>query len=80
MDSFPDRLRQARTEQGLSYRELAKRSGCTEHSVWLYENCNRAPSLFAAEWLSEALGVSLDWLVGRDVPKELNLNYGVISK
>ena len=75
MESFAQRLRQARLERGMSVYKLAKLSGCNAQSIHLYEDEseNRAPSLFAAEWLSEVLGVSLDWLVGRDVPKELNL-------
>jgi transcriptional regulator with XRE-family HTH domain len=63
--NFPDRLREARERLGLSQTELAERSGLQPSAVSHFETGKRAPSFENLKRLSDALAVSVDYLLGR---------------
>lgn len=60
--TFATRLRQLRTEAGLSQSELAKRSGIPQPNISGMENGIRAPTWVTACRIADALGVSVDRL------------------
>jgi transcriptional regulator with XRE-family HTH domain len=59
MVTFGDRLRELRTEAGLSHEQLAERSGLPEVSLYAYEKGSSGPSLHNLQRLARALKVSL---------------------
>lgn len=63
--SFGDRLYKIRDKKGMSRPELASRSGLCVSTITEYENSSREPSLYSAERIADALGVSIDYLAGR---------------
>jgi len=70
MNPLPHRLRVARARTGLSSREVAARVqvagyDMTDRAVRYYERGDHEPSLSRAAALADALGVSVDWLLGR---------------
>jgi transcriptional regulator with XRE-family HTH domain len=65
-----DRIKELRTELGLSQAELATRVGSTDaRQLSRYENGRITPSLYAVARLAQALDVSLDYLVFDDHPR-----------
>lgn len=52
-----ERLRKTRTDQGLSLRELAARSGVSTGAISLYERNIRVPSVVALARLEHAMGL-----------------------
>jgi transcriptional regulator with XRE-family HTH domain len=65
-----DRIKQLRTEAGLSQAELAERIGSTDaRQISRYEHGRITPSLDAAVRLAEALDVSLDYLAIENIPR-----------
>jgi transcriptional regulator with XRE-family HTH domain/mannose-6-phosphate isomerase-like protein (cupin superfamily) len=60
------RLRQVRTAQGMSVRELARRAGCSASLVSQVERGVTAPSAGVVYTLANQLGISLDFLFGTD--------------
>lgn len=69
LEVFGRRLRQLRTEKGLSQKEMAKSIDITSASLSAYENGTKNPSLGVAISIAEKYHVSLDWLSGADVVK-----------
>ena len=63
--NFGDRILQARKEKGLSREELAEKIGTSAPIVGRYERGDMVPSIEIATRISEALEVSLDFLVGK---------------
>ena len=64
-ETFGQRLRRLRTEQGLSRAELAVKAGLGFNSVSNYERDAVWPTIFSASCIADVLGVSLDYLAGR---------------
>lgn len=64
--NFGERLREARKRLGWSQLELAKKTGIRNDRISDYEREVNDPSFFIARCLADALGVSLDWLAGRE--------------
>ncbi len=65
-----DRIRQLRTEAGLSQAELAERAGAGDaRQISRYENGRITPSLDAIAHIAEALNISIDYLVIDDTPR-----------
>ena len=62
---FAKRLGAAMRARGYTQCTLAKAAGITHNSVYAYLEAKRLPRLDYIVAMSEALGVSLDWLVGR---------------
>ena len=71
-EGFPDLaigMRRARKRAGLSQQELARRSGVSRQSIFSYEHARARPSLTTAIRLAQALSLSLDELLGREVTR-----------
>lgn len=64
-EDFGGRLRAARERKGLSQSDLASRSGLQPSAVSHFETGRRSPSFENLRALADALGVSADYLVGR---------------
>jgi transcriptional regulator with XRE-family HTH domain len=67
---FGERLTAARQQSGLTQQQLAERLGTVQRVIAHWE---RAPVALRADQLSalaDALGVTADYLVGRDEPKK----------
>ena len=56
-----------RTEKGFSQTDLANESGVSRVMIGKYERGEASPSIEAAKKIADALGVSLDYLVGEGV-------------
>ena len=57
------RIAALRRHMGMSQAELAQRIGVSPSAVGMYEQDRREPSLSAMVTMSEALGVSVDYLL-----------------
>jgi len=64
--TLPTRLAEARARAGLSIRALADRLGEHQTSVHRWESGAVEPRASVVARLAEALGVSADWLLGRN--------------
>lgn len=65
--SFTERLRNARKSRGLSQADLAQRAGLEPSAVSHFEAGRRQPSFHNLRKLADALGVTTDYLLGRDI-------------
>lgn len=65
--NFPKILADLRKDKGLSQGDLTDLSGVSREMISKYERGEALPSLDAAKKLADALGVSLDFLVGEGV-------------
>ena len=64
MNTFSERLRNARSRNGLSQTALSKESGLALRTVQKYEAGNFEPGAYALKTLCSTLRVSADWLIG----------------
>lgn len=66
-EKFAERLRSAREAKGLSQKDLADKAGFQPSAISHFENEGRSPSFANLRKLADALGVTVDYLLGRDV-------------
>jgi transcriptional regulator with XRE-family HTH domain len=64
-DLFPERLKLARDQRGLSQDDLAKKSGLQPSAISHFETGARKPSFDNLKRLANALTVTTDFLLGR---------------
>lgn len=64
MADFKDRLRELRTEKGLTQQELGDAIGLHGMSISGYERGVKKPSFEALDGLADVLNVSIDYLLG----------------
>ena len=64
-DTFPERLKSARTMRGWTQSELATRAGLPPSSIAHFEAGSRKPSFDTLRRLATALEVTTDYLLGR---------------
>lgn len=64
-EKFEDRLRKTRLDRGLSQTDLAKQAGFQPSAISHFETGSRSPSFDNLRRLADALGVSIDYLLGR---------------
>lgn len=76
---FSKNLLKARQNLKLSQKELAEKANVSPASLSAYEQRGKFPSLDVAARIAEALGVSLDWLVGREKEKKVDSVSGVFA-
>ena len=71
-DSIGGRIRQLRTEQGMSLPELAEQAGISKSYIWNLENKpeHQRPSAETLYALAKALGTTMAALLGRQVLNE----------
>lgn len=62
---FSERLRAARKSKRLSQTDLAKKADLLPSAVSHFENGRRSPSFNNLRKLADALGVTVDYLLGR---------------
>ena len=60
-------IRAAREKAGLSRRELAKRCGISHCTIVCLEKDKREGRIDTAEYIADALGISIDELIGHKV-------------
>ena len=75
--NFGERTAKLRKDKGLSREELGQLIGTSGPIVGRYERGDMKPSIEIASKIAEALGVSLDYLVGNT---DLLLDSSIISK
>lgn len=64
MKIFAERLRELRTEKGLSQRSLAKETSLSNSAIKKWEDESRVPNAEAVVTLAKYFGVSADYLLG----------------
>lgn len=65
-----DRIKQLRTEAGLSQADLAEKAGAGDaRQISRYENGRITPSLDATIRIAQALNISIDYLAIDDMPR-----------
>lgn len=62
---FPERLKELRTEKGITLEELAKNIGTTKTTLSRYENGERSPKLQLVGLLANYFQVDMSWLSGQ---------------
>jgi transcriptional regulator with XRE-family HTH domain len=60
------KIRYHRRKNHLTQEELAEKVGMSKIAICLYEQDKREPRFFTAICLADALGVSLDYLAGKE--------------
>ena len=65
MYHFGERLRQIRTERGLTQKQFAEKIGSTERGVQHYERGDREPAFKVILSILDNVDVSADYLLGR---------------
>ncbi len=65
MNKFAERLRESRTEKGLSRKELAERLGILQRNISYWELGQRECDFDTLIKLSDVLDVSIDFLLGK---------------
>jgi hypothetical protein len=68
--TFGERLRQLRTEKGLTQKQLAVETGTSERGIQNYEMGIRNPAFDVLIALADYFDVSLDYLCGRSDVRE----------
>lgn len=73
---FSERLKAARTEKHISQADLAKAVGVSAATISSYETANgtKIPSLDRAAAIADELGISLDWLRGKDSTNKVKIS------
>lgn len=64
--TFGERLMIERKRKGLTKQELSEICGIYKSAISRYESGETEPLLFSAMCIADALGVSIDYLVGRE--------------
>ena len=66
MKDFATRLKESRAKLNLTQKDLAAKAEISAGTLSAYESGNKTPNIDTAMKLADILGVSLDWLCGRD--------------
>lgn len=69
--TFGTRLKEARSDKGLTQEDVGSKFGLTKSSIQRYEAGIMAPKLPVAKAIAELLDVNPQWLLGEDVPKHI---------
>lgn len=64
MNTFSTRLKELRTDNGLSQYQLAKKLGFSHVAIGYWESNKRVPNLDAVIQLAKFFNVSIDYLAG----------------
>lgn len=65
MATFSERLKELRTQKGLSQQELADRTNQTKQAISQYERSVRKPDMEVLAALCDIFNVSMDYLTGK---------------
>lgn len=72
---FSDRLKELRTEKGLTQAEFVKDLGITASALSAYEKNLKNPSISVAKRIAEKYNLSIDWLCGLTDEKNCDKKY-----
>ncbi len=64
MDKFSERLKELRTEKGLSLTQLSELTGISHTALVYWENDRRVPNANAVKVLAKFFEVTADYLLG----------------
>ena len=64
MNKFGERLKELRTEKGLSQKALASKLGCNQSMISFWENGINEPTITNLVKLTQIFEVSADYLLG----------------
>lgn len=64
MNNFATRLKELRTENKLTQRDLAKAVGLSQNAINMWENNNRVPNANAVIALAKYFNVTTDYILG----------------
>ena len=67
MEKFCDRLKQLRSEKGITQQELAQATKLSQAAVSRWEAGEREPSIYYLNVLADYFEITVDYLIGRDV-------------
>lgn len=79
-DTFAERLRLAREKKGMGLKELREAVGVSQSAMSHYSTGATLPPLDVAVKIAEALGVSLNWLCGKDEFLGVKNSYGYVVR
>ena len=73
-----ERIKRCRLALGMNKAQLASKAGLSRPAITYYENRNTKPTLQSLRKLADALGVSVDYLIGlkkdpKDGPEDLKI-------
>lgn len=77
---FVERLRLAREEKGMGLKELREAVGISQSAMSHYSTGATIPALDVADRIAKVLGVSLDWLCGKDEISAPENSFGYIAR
>lgn len=72
-----NRIRQVRKELKITMKELGEIIGVAESTISMYETGNREPDLRTLSQIADYFNVSVDYLLGRDTPSDMQQGRGV---
>lgn len=64
INKFSEKLKELRTDKGLTQNQLAKKLGFTHTAINLWESKKRVPNFDAVILIAQYFGVSTDYLAG----------------
>lgn len=64
METLGERLRELRTDKGLTQKELGEKIGYAQSTIVYWENNENEPTATAIKKLCRFFGVSADFLIG----------------
>lgn len=65
--NFAERLRDLRTQRGLSQIELAKRLGLSNSTISMYERGEREPDFETLDLIGDFFNVDVNYLLGKEI-------------
>lgn len=68
--ALAENLQERRESRGMTQQVLAEKIGVTQMAVSFFESGKKIPSVAVLEKMADALGCSIDWLLGRKITKE----------
>lgn len=74
MASFAERLQQALQIKGMSAAQLSRKLNIDEGTISNYKKGKYEPKQRRTQAIANALNISIDWLMGADVPMSQNMN------
>ena len=67
MNLFSVRLKELRTERGLTQKQLAQKIGTTDDTIYSWEKGRSPPSIDMIRALTRELNTTADYLLGIDI-------------
>lgn len=67
MNLFSVRLKELRTERGLTQKQLAQKIGTTDDTIYSWEKGRSQPSIDMIRALTRELNTTADYLLGIDI-------------